>query len=449
MTARNPVADPRPASDVSSAVGFVGVGGLCAWILFCHFYPEIAPLLGLSAERGRLTGPMAALFGLVAAALPMVLWSVLVDKVHRRPSTGIDWDNPRLVADIIDISITKLAGLWATWALIAGLYCLGRWYWDDFYAISMQVLGLAAVPLFLLSIPYVIWLDRVLVEPRDASWHFGAALVGREAHDPQMIWIHLRAWAVKGFFTAFMIAIVPAAFAELVGKDWSDQFANPVAFAGILVLLMFVFDEQIGTVGYILTMKPLDAQIRSANPYLAGWVAALACYPPFQLMQGGGPLFYQSNTADWTFWLGEYPALMWGWAGLLVVLTAIYAWATIAFGIRFSNLTYRGVLTNGPYAYTRHPAYLSKNAFWWVSVLPFLVTSGSLVDAVRNTFFLGCVSAIYFWRAKTEEAHLLGEDPKYGEYHAWMNRHGLITAPLHRLWQGIAGRRSPVLQAAE
>ena len=125
MTARNPVADPRPVSDVSSAVGFVGVGGLCAWILFCHFYPDIAPLVGLSAERGRLTGPMAALFGLVAAALPMVLWSVLVDKVHRRPSTGIDWDHPRPVADIIDISITKLAGLWATWALIAGLQGAG------------------------------------------------------------------------------------------------------------------------------------------------------------------------------------------------------------------------------------------------------------------------------------------------------------------------------------
>jgi protein-S-isoprenylcysteine O-methyltransferase Ste14 len=51
----------------------------------------------------------------------------------------------------------------------------------------------------------------------------------------------------------------------------------------------------------------------------------------------------------------------------MVLLTGIYAWATVAFGLRFSNLTYRGVLTNGPYAFTRHPAYLSKNAFWWMS----------------------------------------------------------------------------------
>ena len=44
----------------------------------------------------------------------------------------------------------------------------------------------------------------------------------------------------------------------------------------------------------------------------------------------------------------------------LVLLTAIYAWGTVAFGIRFSNLTHRGILTNGPYAWTRHPAYVSE-----------------------------------------------------------------------------------------
>ncbi|HBR82737.1 MAG TPA: protein-S-isoprenylcysteine methyltransferase, partial [Erythrobacter sp.] len=69
------------------------------------------------------------------------------------------------------------------------------------------------------------------------------------------------------------------------------------------------------------------------------------------------------------------------WGALLVALTGVYAWATFAFGLRFSNLTYRGVLTNGPYRFTRHPAYVSKNLFWWAAVLPFLVTSGSPVDA--------------------------------------------------------------------
>ncbi|WP_088307427.1 methyltransferase family protein [Novosphingobium sp. B 225] len=435
MTVPDHSAPPRPQSDVSSAVGLVGALGLCLWILFCHFYPEVAPALGLDPARGRLTGPNAALAGLLASAGPMVLWSVLVDKVHLRPSTGIDWSLKRPLGDVMDISITKLAGLWATWTIIGCLYFLGRWYWNDFYAISMQVLANVMVPVFFLSVPYVLWLDRNLVEPKDASWHFGAMLVGREAYDPEKVRIHLRAWAVKGFFTAFMIAIVPAGFADLVGRDWSEFVHQPAMLAGLLITMMFVFDEQIGTVGYILTMKPLDAQIRSANPHLAGWVAALMCYPPFQVMQGGGPIEYQINTRDWAYWLDGYPALMWLWAAMLVLLTAIYAWATVIFGIRFSNLTYRGVISNGPYAYTRHPAYLSKNAFWWLATLPFLVTSHSATDAVRNTFFLGCVSAIYYWRARTEEKHLLGEDAKYRDYHAWMQHHGAITSRLVRLGQ--------------
>lgn len=448
MSASQPVRPLPPASDVSVAVGLSGVAGLALWILLCHFWPELNALVGADAPPGRMSGPYAALTGLIAAALPMVLVSLLRDKVHRRASTGIDWDRPRTISGVIDVSITKLAGLWATWAVIGGLYCVMRWYWDGPYLLAMEVLGTVALPLFVLSVPYVIWLDRVLVEPRDAAWHFGALLVGRESFDPEQVWRHARTWAVKGFFTAFMISIVPGGFGALVENDWAPILSDPVALAGMLTTAMFVIDAQIGTVGYILTVKPLDAQIRSANPFLAGWLAALVCYPPFQLMQQGGPLYYHSNTEGWGYWLQGHDWLLWGWAAVLVVLTAIYAWATIAFGIRFSNLTYRGVLTNGPYRFTKHPAYLAKNTFWWLETLPFLVVSHSTTDMVRNTFFLACVSAIYFWRAKTEEAHLLSEDPKYRAYADWMAKHGLITRLLHRAGEALRARR-PVLQPAE
>jgi len=448
MNARLPAAATRPPSDVSPAVGLMGLVGLAMWIGVCHYWPQIGAWLNLPGPRERLIGPHAALSGLVFAAAPMVWWSIRVDKVHTRASTGIDWSRRRDGADTLDISITKLAGLWATWALIAALYCLARWYWQGPYLLAMQVLGWAAAPLFVLSIPYFVWLDRVLVNPRDPCWHFGAWLIGREAFSRDQIAIHLRAWAVKGFFTAFMISIVPAGFADLVGRDWGGQWRDPVALTNLLVLMMFVVDEQIGTVGYILTVKPLDAQIRSANPALAGWLAALMCYPPFQQMQQGGPLFYQSATADWAWWLQGQAVLLWLWAGLMALLTAVYAWATVAFGIRFSNLTYRGVLTHGPYRLTRHPAYLSKNLFWWLSTLPFLVTNGSFTDALRNTMCLAGVSAIYFWRAKTEEAHLLAEDAKYREYHAWMERGPTLTRALSRLLRFAAPKRAQ-LQPAE
>tara|TARA_A100001391_G_scaffold78331_1_gene50628 strand:- start:90342 stop:91697 length:1356 start_codon:yes stop_codon:yes gene_type:complete len=441
----------RPVSDVSTGVGLVGLVTLIACILIARAWPTIAPIVGIGVGRGPLSGPSAALLTMVLTGLAMATWSIVVDKVHRRPSTGIDWANRRPLEETIDISVTKLAGLWATWAVIGVVYYLGRWYWEGQYVFAMEVIGFAIVPMFILSVPYVLMLDRVMIKPRDHAWHFGAMLIGREAFDMDEVKKHWRAWAIKGFFSAFMISILPIGFAHVVEVNIGEALNDPFRFGLMMFEFLFVIDVQIGTVGYLLTMRPLDAHIRSGNPFLAGWLAALLCYPPFVygFMGNGGAIQYEYNTAGWGHWFEGHTTLLWVWAMWLAFLTAIYAWATVAFGIRFSNLTYRGVLTHGPYRFSRHPAYLSKNAFWWFSVLPFLVTSNSLVDAVRNTVFLGLVSGIYYWRARTEEAHLLGEDPKYREYYAWMSEHGLITAPLTRFFKRMNPRRGMVAQPAE
>ncbi|PEQ12948.1 protein-S-isoprenylcysteine methyltransferase [Novosphingobium sp. PC22D] len=439
-----------PVSDVSVAVGLVGLAGLLFWVLVCRNWPAIADALAIPGPRARMSGPYASVATMLFTGAPMVLWSVLVDKVHLRPSTGIDWSLRRPARATLDVSITKLGGLWATFAIIGAFYCLGRWYWDGQYLFAMEVIGAAAPIVFALSIPYVLWLDRYMIEPRDSTWHFGAMLIGREAWDVGQVKKHARAWAIKAFFGAFMISILPGGFAQVVEADFGAIGMDPVRLADVLVAGLFVIDVQIGTVGYLGTLRPLDAHIRSGNPFLAGWVAALMCYPPFVwgTMGRADVLAYEVNTAGWGYWLQGHTALLWVWAALLVCLTAVYAWATFAFGLRFSNLTYRGVLTNGPYRYTRHPAYLSKNLFWWCSSMPFLVTNGSLTDMVRNTVMLSVISTIYYWRAKTEEAHLLGEDPKYREYHRWMAENALIT----RAFAIVGTRlrpRSPEVQPAE
>ncbi|OBX18534.1 protein-S-isoprenylcysteine methyltransferase [Erythrobacter sp. QSSC1-22B] len=433
----------RPVSDVSPIVGVLGVISLLGWFAFCRHWPEISSAFDLPGPRERMDGPFAVLTGLVVACLPMVAWSLVVDKVHRRPSTGIDWSLARTRKPDLARCVTKIAGLWTTWAIIAGLYCVSRWYWSGSYEFAMSVLAVSIIPLALLSIPYVVWLDRVLVEPRDHAWHFGALLSGRGEWELEEVKKHGRAWLIKGFFAAFMISILPGGFVSIVNTDLSGILDDPVRLGVALLQLMFVIDVQIGTIGYIVTMRPLDAHIRSGNPFLAGWLAALICYPPFVwgIIGNGLVLNYESNTRDWAYWFAGSEVLLWVWAAWLVFLTAIYAWATFAFGLRFSNLTYRGVITHGPYRFTRHPAYVSKNLFWWCSVMPFLVTTGSPVDAIRNVFCLLCVNAIYYWRARTEEAHLLGEDQKYREYHAWMGAHGLITAPLTRLTRAIIALR--------
>jgi len=123
-------------------------------------------------------------------------------------------------------------------------------------------------------------------------------LIGPEAFEPEMVRAHRRSWAVKGFFTAFMISILPGRFAYIVNLDLAGIGQDPVRLAGGLIELLFVVDVQLAMVGYLLTFHPLDAHIRSANPDLAGWVAALIYYPPFILMSEGGPLAYHHATSD-------------------------------------------------------------------------------------------------------------------------------------------------------
>ncbi len=402
-------ADPRPRSAVSAGVGLAGLAGLLAWITVARWH--------------GMDGPSSALVGLVACALPMIAWSLLVDKVHRRASTGIDWAHPKPWRNTLDISLAKLAGLWITWGGIALVYFSGRFWWQGNYTFAMECIGALAPAIFVLSVPYVLWLDRYLIEPRDGAWALGAWAMG-EGVDPQVIYAHLRSWAVKAFFLAFMLAVVPPGFGAVVRTDWRQAIGDPVALSGWLITGMFVVDCAFATVGYLLTFRPLDSHIRSANPFAAAWTAALICYPPFVLMSNGGPLDYHQGTAEWSHWFAGHPVLLALTGGTLVALTAIYASATVAFGLRFSNLTNRGILTHGPYSWSRHPAYLSKNAFWWLSTLPVLST-GSAVDAARATLLLAAISGVYYWRAKTEERHLR-LDPDYIAYWEWMERNGPV-----------------------
>jgi protein-S-isoprenylcysteine O-methyltransferase Ste14 len=243
----------------------------------------------------------------------------------------------------------------------------------------------------------------------------------------------MRSWAVKAFFLAFMLSIVPGNFAGVIHWNPADVMANPVALASFLIAFLFLVDVAFATVGYMLTLRPLDAHIRQANPLVSAWAAALICYPPFVLMGNGGPLDYHRGTAEWSVWMAGHPVVLAIWGAVLVVLTGIYAWATVAFGLRFSNLTHRGIITHGPYRWTRHPAYLAKNLFWWLSVLPFLSTDGQWIDAARNCALLALTSGVYYWRARTEEAHLL-TDPSYRAYSDWM----ALNAPIPRLFSAIA-----------
>ena len=243
-------ADPRPTSAVSTATGLVGLAGLLTWVGIARWF--------------GMDGPYAALVNVAAAGVPMVLWSVLVDKVHRNPSTGIDWANPRPWRETLDISITKLAGLWLTWAGIAAIYAIGRFYWVGGFRFSMWCFMWMAPILFVLSIPYTLWLDRRMVEPKDGCWSLGAWLMGlSEPVDRHAIYSHLRSWGVKAFFTAFMLAIVPPGFGDFVRGDMSQVWSDPVILANWLITFMFRDRRRVRHRG----VSARDAAARFAHPH--------------------------------------------------------------------------------------------------------------------------------------------------------------------------------------
>ena len=163
---------------MSHGAGIAGMAGLLMWTALALCY--------------GMDGPYSAMVNVLACAVPMVGWSLIVDKVHRNPSTGIDWSAARPWRETIDISLTKLAGLWATWAIIGIAYATIRAYWEGPFLFSMWCLERAAPILFVASIPYVLWLDRKLIEPKDGAWAFGAWLMGVAKPPAEEIYAHLR-----------------------------------------------------------------------------------------------------------------------------------------------------------------------------------------------------------------------------------------------------------------
>ncbi len=223
----------------------------------------------------------------------------------------------------------------------------------------------------------------------------------------------LRAVIVKAFYLPLMVNWLLLHLAGLAEN--CQAFLNsgqyfPDGYMATFRLILFV-DVFVFTVGYGIEHPWLRNEIRSVEPTLLGWMAALVCYPP---------LFFATHRA-----LGWYTEdlpvfasawLQWTVAVLMLILLSIYCSASVALGLKGSNLTHRGVVSRGPYAWVRHPAYAAKNISWWVGALPWFIAH----LAAPRIFVAGVVglagwNAIYYLRAVTEERHL-GQDPDYQDY---------------------------------
>lgn len=359
---------------------------------------------------------------LAAAAIPVLIVDLVVLKVHRRATSGLDWERPFRL-DVPRV-LTKLLGLAATLGVMAFAYWLFPEYHGDFYDPVTSAVRRLAVPLAVVAVAYVAFVDGRMRAPRDAYWQLGRCVLGRfqDARRADLAG-HARAWLVKAYFVPLMVVYLHRSVGFVVSFDlgaltWGNERLYSLAHEGI-----FLLDLAFCVAGYLLSLRLWDTHTRSAEPTMLGWVAALLCYQPFfsmferNYLAYGGPGFGAA--------LADAPALRSLCGGTILTLLAIYVLSTVAFGVRFSNLTHRGILTGGPYRFTKHPAYVSKNLAWWLMSMPFAVAGPG--EALRRSVLLLLLNGVYFLRARTEERHL-SRDPRYVEYALWMNEHGMFRA---------------------
>jgi protein-S-isoprenylcysteine O-methyltransferase Ste14 len=413
-----------PRSATHAAVAWSGAGAMLAGVTLLNFWPPFHSIAYL------------ALIVIGCAALGVFVPDLLWQKVQRRslantPAPG-NW--PRVVV--------KAIGLAGSVLFVALLYRLFPEYHDGdaFYGNYYSALKVLLPPWAVLALPYLYWVDRRMPEPRDGLWQLGQLLLGRwRGVSLPLVGQHLLGWLVKGFFLPLMFTY----FCDNLNKLLHYDLKLLHSFQGLYdwaYFFMYFIDVALVSMTYLMALKATDTQIRSTEPSLFGWVIALLCYQPFWSLISRQYIDYDTGES-WGAWLGGTPWLYDLWACLILLLVAVYVWATISFGGRFSNLTHRGIITNGPYRYTKHPAYLAKNLSWWLISTPFILTGG-IEATLRRCLLLGLLNLIYFLRAKTEERHL-SLDPVYRRYAEWIDAHGLLRG-LNRIpLLGAAARWRP------
>lgn len=194
--------------------------------------------------------------------------------------------------------------------------------------------------------------------------------------------------------------------------DGMREFFDRYGYWFLMQSILFV-DVLLFTVGYLVESPRLGNEIRSVDPTLLGWTAALLCYPPFNTYTGkllGAPVsdFPQFDNPDVHLALNL----------ALLTLMALYTSASVALGLKASNLTHRGIVSRGPYALIRHPAYTFKNMAWWIGAAPLVLTEfgRSPLQGITAIGSVAAWSALYVLRALTEEDHLRKVDGEYAAY---------------------------------
>jgi protein-S-isoprenylcysteine O-methyltransferase Ste14 len=406
-------ASARPRSAIPLAVG---AAGLVAALAVLHW-----------AFRAELDPALSALVVMGAAVIPALVFD-------GAPKAFRAWRAGRSSSSIARLAI-KLVGAFAAIGVAAvAILVFPFFHRSELAALIGAAPGLALFGLPLLAL-YIVIADRVADKPEDRLYAVGAATLGLR-YDLNDLTGFALTQAIKLFFFTLMLTYLSQDIAYF--RAQGAPMFDIGDFAGVerLNRLVFTCDVVLAGLGYFATLSLFGWEVREPDRTLSGWVACLVCYEPFFNGIGAAFLAYH-GPGDWRILFSEGSPAYWGWTGAFLACNLIYLSATVAFGPLFSNITRRGIITSGPYRFTKHPAYLGKNIGWWIYEAPFMLTTAWPNALSRGLMLLG-VNAIYFIRARCEE-RLLAQDPVYRNYAASIARSGLIA----RLCRWLRRHASP------
>lgn len=363
---------------------------------------------------------------ILASMAPVCVAEFLRQRRHyplrpKRPLTEVGLDTVR-----------KMLGTILGIGLIMTVWWLFPIYDKPFYQPLSDLIPRTLPWLLSVTLVVIFYSEWRLGPAQDQTWQLSLAALGRwKEIDIPLLKTALIGLLVRAIFLPMNVCALVSSInylrkqpLDFTGMVWPQIHAFLTSMNWALLIVAII-------PGYLFSLRLLGTSIRRADASWFGWAVTLACYPP--LLDGVFNLWFNYNPTSsavpymkpWARVTDEFMPLMLVTSFAILLMEYIHWWGEAIMGLRASNLTHRGVISNGPFRLTRHPIYVSKCIGWLLISMPFLMGS-TFLECVRLTILWGGVCLIYYGRAWAEE-RLFADDPDYIAYARWVDRHGVFA----------------------
>lgn len=333
-------------------------------------------------------------------------------------------------------------------------------YESQYYAPFFETLPLILVLAPFVSAVFAFVAIRTFGPATAGDYQLGLLALGQfERIDWRSVRDAVIIWLIRGFFLPINFVELARTIGAFRGREFSLLSGGWVPGEYYLLLMLYALIIAAVTPGYLFGSRRIRTQTTLVSHSWFAWAVTLACYSPFETAFFVNWFDYNPVSPNpawlepWAAHLSVVPVALAAVGAAILLLTLVHLWGEAQFGLRSSNMSDRGIITAGPYRFTKHPVYAAKCAAWLLIWMPFASGAG-LVDDLRLTVLWAGVCVIYGLRALAEE-QLLAADPVYVAYARWIDRHGAfwllgrIFPPLSFEWRLAYWRAHPALSVEQ